>query len=76
MKNGGIYGSLGIYTSKGDKGEYEFRSGVSRGASQGLAEQVLTSVTSDLSQVFDLDWRQRDLIDKNYGETRLPQVPS
>ena len=76
LKNGGIYGSLGIYTSKGDKGEYEFRSGVSRGASQGLAEQVLTSVTSDLSQVFDLDWRQRDLIDKNYGETRLPQVPS
>lgn len=76
LKNGGIYGSLGIYTSKGDKGEDEFRSGVSRGASQGLAEQVLTSVTSDLSQVFNLDWRQRDLIDKNYGETRLPQVPS
>ena len=76
LRNGGIYGSLGIITSKGDKGEFEFRSGLSRRTSYGLAEQVLTSVTSDLSQVFDLDWRQRDLTDKNYGETRLPQVPS
>lgn len=76
LKNGGIYGSLGIVTTKGDKGELEFRSGVSRRVSHGLAEQVLTSVTSDLSQAFDIDWRQRDLVDKNYGETRLPQVPS
>ena len=76
LKNGNVFGSLGIATSKGDKGEFEFRSGVSRKTSLVFAEQVLTTVTSDLSQSFDVDWRQRDLTDKNYGETRLPQVPS
>lgn len=76
LRNGGIYGSLGIVTSKGDRGEYTFRSGITRTVSQSFGEQVLTSVTSDLSQTFDVDWRQRDLTDKNYGETRLPQVPS
>ena len=67
-----LVGSLGIYTT----GFYEGRTatGLSRLVSRDLADMVMTQVNNDLSRELGF-WNRRDLYDRNYGETRDPQVP-
>lgn len=66
-------GTLGIYTT----GYYEnvTGAGLSRLTSRDFADIVMTQVTNDLSQTYG-SWNRRQLNDKNYGETRDPQVPA
>ncbi|MBR6032457.1 MAG: hypothetical protein IKP36_10970 [Bacteroidaceae bacterium] len=68
-----LVGSLGIYTT----GFYEGRTatGLSRLVCRDLADLVMTQVSMDLSRELG-SWNRRDLYDRNYGETRDPQVPS
>ncbi len=74
-KRDSIYGSLAISTTKGDRG-VRFPSGVSRKASADLASALLTDMTADLSRTFNTKWTRRELWDRNYGETRVPEVPA
>ena len=66
-------GTLGIYTT----GYYDnvTGAGLSRLTSRDLADIVMTQVTSDLTNTYG-QWNRRQLYDKNYGETRDPQVPA
>ena len=66
-------GTLGIYTT----GYYEnvTGAGLSRLTSRDFADMVMTQVTSDLTNTYG-QWNRRQLYDKNYGETRDPQVPA
>ncbi len=48
--------------------------GVSRFASRDLATLLLTNLDEDLKDKYG--WVTRKLLDRNYGETREPQVPS
>ncbi len=73
----GIY-TTGIYTS----GTYEdllaeglFPSGISRMTSRDLCDIVMTNVCSDMTNLLG-SWTRRQIYDKNYSETRLPEVPS
>ena len=68
-----LVGSLGIYTT----GFYEGRTatGRSRLVSRDLADMVMTQITTDLTRELGT-WNRRDLYDRNYGETRDPQVPA
>ncbi len=78
-----IVGTLGIYTTgRHTQGEYEglladglFPSGKSRMASRDLCDRVMTSVCSDMRKLCGT-WTRRQLYDRNYSETRLPEVPS
>ncbi len=78
-----IIGTLGIYTTgKYTKGEYEgllseglLPAGLSRMTSRDLLNQVMSSVTSDLQKTLG-QWTRRQMYDRNYSETRLPEVPS
>ncbi len=70
-----IFGSLAISTSK-DKEERKYAAGISRRTSSDLASLLLTGLTNDLSQTFNIDWTRRELWDRNYGETRMPGIPS
>ncbi len=74
--DGTVYGTLGISTSKGDDENYEFSSGVSRYASGDFIDVVMTSVVNDLSHFLGETWTRRECMDKNYGETRMPDIPS
>ncbi len=74
-KRDSIYGSLAISTTKGDHG-VRFPSGVSRKASADLASALLTGMTADLSRTFNTKWTRRELWDRNYGETRVPELPA
>lgn len=68
-----IIGTLGIYTTQFyDK---KLATGLSRLCSRDLADAMLSQVQKDMS--FHLgNWNRRSLFDRNYSESREPQVPS
>lgn len=68
-----IVGSLAICTTKFNDGR--LNSGISRQASHDLAEKILAGVQRDLSAKYG-KWTRRYLWDRNYSETRRPEVPS
>ena len=68
-----LVGSLAICTT--DFNDGRLSSGISRQASKMLAEQLLSGATRDLTFAYKR-WNRRYLWDRNYSETRLPEVPS
>lgn len=72
-KDNSYIGTLGIYTT----GYYEnlTGAGLSRLTSRDFADIVMTQITNDLTLTYG-HWNRRQLYDKNYGETRDPQVPA
>lgn len=75
-KDGSIYGTLGICTTTDGSGNRHYVSGLSRKASSDMANILLTNVTNDLTSSFGINWTRREVWDRNYGETRMPGVPS
>ena len=87
---GQIYGSLAICTTKtgmtdeantdeansDNQHTPSYPSGLSRMASQDFAGLLLNNLTTDLSRDFAINWTRRELWDRNYAETRMPDVPS
>ena len=69
----GITGSLAICTTHFNDGR--LNAGISRQASRDLAEALLANVTRDIKYKYG-QWNKRYLWDRNYSETRLPEVPS
>ena len=68
-----IYGSLSICTTGFNEGL--LNAGITRQASHVLAEQLLNNELKDLQYKYGR-WTIRDLYDRNYSETRVPEVPS
>lgn len=68
-----VYGSLAIATT--DFNDGLLSSGISRQTSLDLASQLLDNLNRDMTNAFGT-WGKRYLWDKNYSETRLPEVPS
>lgn len=71
-----VYGTLAICTTQDDAGSRTYSSGLSRGASLDFCSLLLESVSADLTRFCGTGWTRRELWDRNYGETRLPDVPS
>lgn len=71
-----IYGTLGICTTVDGLGNPNYVAGISRKASSDFTAMLLSTVTADLSRTFGTAWTRRELWDRNYGETRTPDVPS
>ena len=72
----GIYGTLAICTTVDGLGQTEFPAGMSRRASEDMAAMLLSQVTADMSRTWGTQWTQRELWDRNYGETRTPDLPA
>lgn len=68
-----IYGSLSICTTNFHDGK--LNSGRSRQCSKIFASQLLDGLKKDLTTLYGR-WVTRDLYDKNYSETRCPEIPS
>ncbi len=78
-------GTLGIYTTgpntqtsdvfEGLLSEGLLPSGLSRLMSRDLCDIVMTQVDTDLRNQYG-NWNRRQMYDKNYSETRVPEVPS
>lgn len=71
--NDSIIGSLAICTTSFNDGR--LNSGVSRMVSHDFADSLLTGLQRDISSKYR-KWTRRYLWDRNYSETRKPEVPS
>ncbi|MGN0187204.1 MAG: xanthan lyase [Paludibacteraceae bacterium] len=70
-----IIGTLGIYSSA-DGRQTKFPNGQSRAICRDLADYVTLSLVEDIRRAGYTDWSFRGLWDKQYGETRRPEVPA
>ena len=70
-----VYGALTIHTTDND-GSNVFDNQLPRSMSRDLASMLLNNVNRDIRERFSVDWPCRELRDRNYSETRLPEVPS
>ena len=70
------YGTLTIYTINGDNGSDTLRSGLSRMANSDLACIVQDDICRDLSAALGQTWPHREIYNRNYSESRKPEVPS
>lgn len=71
-----IYGSLAISTTQDAEGRTAYASGLSRQASSDFAQLLLQTLTDDINHTYGANWTRREHWDRNYAETRMPQVPS
>ena len=69
----GLIGSLSICTTNFHDGK--LNAGISRMASRDFADALLSNEVLDIKYKYK-DWNRRELFDRNYSETRLPEVPS
>ena len=65
----GLIGSLSICTTNFHDGK--LNAGISRMASRDFADALLSNEVLDLKYKYK-DWNRRELFDRNYSETRLP----
>lgn len=70
------YGTLAIYTINGDNDTDTLRSGVSRMACSDLACIVQDAICRDLTHALGQQWPHREIYNRNYSESRKPEVPS
>ena len=75
-RDNSVYGTLSIYTAKGDNGSEQFSYGMSRETSGDFSEILQSNISSDLSKFTRSTWYRREHWNRNYGETRLPEIPS
>lgn len=73
--DGSIFGTLGICTTVSEE-KTEFGSGLSRTTSKAFATELAENAQRDLETRFGIRWATRGIWDKNYNETRRPEVPS
>lgn len=74
FKNGkDVFGSLSICTTNHHEGK--LNAGLSRMASRDLADALLTNEVADLKFKYG-NWNRREIYDRNYSESRVPEVPS
>lgn len=68
-----VYGSLSICTTEKD-GSTLYQSGKPRTMAKELAQDLLKNTTADLQHKYG-EWSMRSLYDRNYSETRNPEMP-
>lgn len=73
-KSDNVIGTLGIYCTKDNGGE--FTDDVSRLRSRDLTDVVMTQIVGDLRARYDKRWVRRGMWDKAYYEARLPWCPT
>lgn len=66
-------GSLSICTT--DFNDGKLNAGISRMASHDFSDELLSGVMRDIKYKYGR-WNRRELFDRNYSETRNPEVPS
>ena len=70
-----VYGALAIHTTD-KEGSTLFDCELSRELSRNFAADLLSNADKDISARFGISWPQRELRNRNYSETRLPEIPS
>lgn len=74
-KGENVYGTLTVCTTD-NNGDSLFNCGLPRTMSRELAGELLNNTANDMQQLYGITWPARELRDRNYSETRNPEVPS
>lgn len=74
-KGENVYGTLTVCTTD-NNGDSLFNCGLPRSMSRELAGDLLNNTANDMQQLYGVQWPARELRDRNYSETRNPEVPS
>ena len=70
-----VYGALTIHTTDKD-GSNVFDNEKPRTMSRDFASELLNNAERDIKANYGISWPKREIRDRNYSETRLPEVPS
>lgn len=68
------YGSLAICTTEDAEGRHNYGDIISRMSSKDFCDTLLRQLQMDLGNCYK--WQLRGVRDKNYSETRVPDIPS
>lgn len=71
-----IYGTMAISTTYDVSTGAHYPSGISRMASWDFAHLLAQTLTHDLTHHLGTPWMRRETWNRNYSETRSPQIPS
>lgn len=75
-KNDSIIGTLAIYTvDNSDKKRY-YKNNISRWNAREMTDMIQTQIVDDVRKTFKPDWNRRGLWNRNYSESRVPEVPT
>ncbi len=72
--NDTVIGTLGIYSTSHDKGN--FPGGLSRMASRDLTDLIQSQIVEDVRSKYDPSWTRRGMWDRGYSEAFRPNVPA
>nr|MBR2110983.1 xanthan lyase [Alistipes sp.] len=72
--NDDIIGTLGIYCTKDDGGEFE--DDISRLRSRDLTDIVMSQIVTDIRAKYEPNWVRRGMWDRAYYEARIPRCPT
>ena len=75
-KNDSIIGTLGICTVLNSEGKVTFENGYSRWTSRDVTDIIQTQIVNDIRRTYAPEWTRRGLWNKNYSESRVPEVPT
>ena len=73
--NDDIIGTLGIYSTKENKGKFDDKS-LSRLLSRDLTDIVMSQIVSDVRSLYEPNWTRRAMWDRGYYEARIPGCPT
>jgi hypothetical protein len=74
--NDSIIGTLGICTIQNSDKKTIFDNGVSRWASRDLTDIIQTQIVNDIRSLYAPEWTRRNIWNKSYSESRVPEVPT
>ena len=72
--NDSIVGTLSIYTRLSNDDE-KYPNGEDRSLGRDYADIVQTQIVEDIRALFEPQWSRRQLWDRSYAESRMPEVP-
>ena len=73
--NDDIIGTLGIYSTKENKGKFDNKS-LSRLRSRDLTDLVMSQIVGDIRHKYEPNWTRRGMWDRAYYEARIPSCPT
>lgn len=72
----GVVGTLSIHTIRDENRSETFPDGRSRMLNRDLGDIVQTQIVNDVRAEFTTQWTQRELMNRSYAESRMPNVPA
>lgn len=75
-KNDSVIGTLAIFTVDNTDKKKIYKNNISRWNAREMTDIIQTQIVDDIRKSFYSDWNRRGLWNRNYSESRVPEVPT